>query len=122
MKFYFKLQTFISSNLSLEFNTCLFQALKQHENYCNMNHYLSHNSCYKAGLLLRQSQEITNIPQNFESAFQYFRKGCSSGNAFACYELGLAYESGRGVAKDLKLAEEFKKKAEGMPISSNSLI
>lgn len=79
-----------------------------------MNHYFSHNSCYQAGLILRSKPETTSLPQDFVAAFQYFNKGCLLGNFRSCYEVGAAYEQGRGVNKDLKLAEEFRKKAEEM--------
>ncbi|BCD46160.1 SEL1-like repeat protein [Helicobacter suis] len=33
------------------------------------------------------------------------------GNAEACYDLGVMYEKGEGVAKDLQKSEEYFKKA-----------
>lgn len=77
-----------------------------------MNHYFSHHSCYDAGLILRSPQEVTSVPQDLVSAFQYFSKGCSLGNFKACHEVSLAYHLGRGVEQNQVKADEFKKRAE----------
>lgn len=88
------------------------EALKQHKRYCDMGHYFSHNSCYDTGLILRSPEEITKVPQDFSSAFEYFMKSCSLGNFKSCYEVSAAYSMGRGVTRDRKLAASFKKKGE----------
>ncbi|XP_034255288.1 cytochrome c oxidase assembly factor 7 homolog [Thrips palmi] len=90
------------------------EALKGHMKYCDMLHYFSHNSCYDAGLILRSPEEITKMPQDLKKAFEYFSKGCSLGNARACFEVSSAHYFGRGTAKNTKLAKEFRDKAQGL--------
>lgn len=88
------------------------EALQGHKKYCDMLHYFSHNSCHDAGVILRSSEEVSNTPQDFKKAFEYFSKGCALGNFRACYELSSAHYFGRGTEKNVKLAKEFRQKAQ----------
>jgi TPR repeat protein len=42
-----------------------------------------------------------------KKAFEYWQLSAVQGHAFAQFNLGLCYENGRGVAKDIKKAVEY---------------
>ena len=58
------------------------------------------------------------IVNDFSQAFNYFKQASEKGNRPALYYLGLCYEYGRGVPKDMTKAKEYYKKSEYTSVPS----
>jgi TPR repeat protein len=56
------------------------------------------DDCNERGVALAQA------PDTLDLAARSFQRGCDQGHAAACNNLGLAYQSGRGVAEDFEQA------------------
>jgi hypothetical protein len=52
-----------------------------------------------------------DVPQDYFTAFSYYKKSCDMGNMNGCNNLGLMYEYGHGVRQDNEKAIELYKKA-----------
>ena len=52
--------------------------------------------------------------KEYDKVAELFKKACNGGEVHACYSLGVMYEKGNGVEKDLgKAVELFKKACDG---------
>ncbi|WP_415752162.1 tetratricopeptide repeat protein [Helicobacter pylori] len=49
--------------------------------------------------------------QDFTQAKKYFKKACDLKEGMGCYNLGVLYQNGEGVEKNLKKAAQYYKKA-----------
>jgi TPR repeat protein len=47
----------------------------------------------------------------YDQAFIYFKKACDNGNLKGCVKLGVCYQKGKGVKKDISKAVEYLKNA-----------
>jgi|GEM_PF-337016 len=45
--------------------------------------------------------------EDFKKAYSYYKKGAEHNNGKACFGLGILYEKGRGVEKDINKAKEY---------------
>lgn len=48
---------------------------------------------------------------DYQKAGQLYQKACDGGNADGCYNLGVAYNNGRGVKQDFYTAKQYYGKA-----------
>ncbi|GAA8931168.1 hypothetical protein SLK237_01110 [Helicobacter pylori] len=51
------------------------------------------------------------MKQDSKKVAQFYSKGCELNNSFGCSALGMLYEYGQGVEKDLTKATQFYSKA-----------
>jgi hypothetical protein len=51
------------------------------------------------------------VEQNHEEAVRWFRRAAALGDAYAMFNLGLAYADDRGVAQDLAESERWYRRA-----------
>ena len=65
------------------------------------------NKAYKQGIAFYNNKE-------YDKAFESFKKACDGGDMRGCHNLGVMYEKGNGVEKDLgKAVQLFKKACDG---------
>ena len=70
----------------------------------------SGESCNRAGNLY--GNHLFNLPVDDEKASEMYMKGCELNYAVACNNLGLRYINGKGVVRNLDLAETFLQKSQ----------
>ena len=53
----------------------------------------------------------TGVKQDYQTASEYFKKGCDLDDGFSCANVGYLYEDGEGVKQDYQKAKEYYQKA-----------
>ena len=54
---------------------------------------------------------LGNVDFNYKEAFNYFKMASDTGNNVATYYVGICYETGNGITKDINLAKEYYRKS-----------
>lgn len=71
-----------------------------------------------AGYLGRMFLRGEGMEQSFDKALTWFRRGLTNGDALCEYELGLMYQEGLGVRKDIMTAADYFKEAANQDLAS----
>ena len=66
-------------------------------------------SCVKLGTLFEEGRG--GVPESFESARVFHRKGCDGGAGGGCYAMALFYKLGKSIPKDPKRAKKYFERA-----------
>ena len=67
------------------------------------------NACFNlSGIYI---QGMGGVERDMKKAFEYASKSCAQGHPLACANVSRMYKLGEGVAKDMQLAEAYKRKA-----------
>jgi hypothetical protein len=89
-------------NLELAYD--LYASCINTEEFATIKSYINH----KLGEIRYSSKSLL---KNYDKAFEHFNDNCNSNYQESLYMLGVCYENGHGVLKDLDKANEFYQKA-----------
>ena len=76
-----------------------------------MEYSIKHTIQISCGKLARFYYDGRGVGQDYDKAFQYFKKDCDLGGKKSCAMAGSAYYLGKGTKEDLKLAKRYYEKA-----------
>ena len=71
-----------------------------------------------AGYIGRMFLRGEGMEQSFDKALTWFRRGLANGDALCQYELGLMYQEGLGVRKDIMTAADYYKEAANQDLAA----
>ena len=71
-----------------------------------------------AGYIGRMFLRGEGMEQSFDKALTWFRRGLANGDAICEYEMGLMYQEGLGVRKDIMTAADYFKEAANQDLAS----